>query len=154
MPARRGLSHAVVLLAMWLALASDAAAATQVRQQFFGANLAGEFLVGPDRRDTALAPMRAGGLSFGRSDAAWESESPSSYDGLVADLARNQLRWYPVLGYSASWAASVAGDRFSPPASDRDFADFARALAARYGAAGSFWESRPDLPRLPVIAYE
>jgi hypothetical protein len=71
----------------------------------------------------------------------------------VADLARAGLRWYPMLGYSTPWAVSVAGDLFSAPANDGDFAAFVGAFAARYGAGGSFWAAHPELPNLPTTVY-
>ena len=85
--------------------------------------------------------MRAGGLSFVRVDASWDGVEPvppiaghhvyvwAIYDLFVADLARNGLRWYPMVGYSAPWAASTLGDPFAPPAGDANFAAYAGALA-------------------------
>jgi hypothetical protein len=41
-----------------------------------------------------------------------------------------------------------------PPASDAAFAEFAGAAVLRYGPAGSFWASHPDVPFLPIHAWQ
>jgi hypothetical protein len=48
------------------------------------------------------------------------------------------------------WAASVAGQPFSPPRDPATYAAFLRALIGRYGPRGSFWSANPSLPRVPV----
>jgi hypothetical protein len=69
-------------------------------------------------------------------------------------LAKHRLRWFPVLDYSATWAASYPSDYHSPPTSNADFAAYAAAFATRYGRGGSFWAGHPELRPLPVTAYE
>ena len=132
---------------------------------FYGVNSGVRLLSDGAARPAAFAAMRAGGLSYVRVDASWGGVEPAPpvagahtfrwtiYDAFVADLARAGLRWYPMVGYSAEWAASTPGDPFSPPRDDADFAAFAAALARRYGSGGRFWSERPDLPRLPTTAY-
>jgi hypothetical protein len=112
-----------------------------------------------------MQAMQTGGLSFVRVDASWDGIEPAApvagahtyawekTDLFVAALARNSLRWYPMLGYSAPWASSVPGDPFAPPAGDADFASFVGAFAARYGTGGSFWTEHPELPQLPTTVY-
>ena len=147
------------------ACATATAAAATVPAGFYGVNSGGTLVNDAVARPAALRAMRAGGLSFVRGDASWGAVEPvppvggqhvyvwTVYDLFVADLARNGLRWYPMVGYSAPWAASTPGDPFAPPAGDADFAAYAGALARRYGAAGSFWAERPELPRLAVTTY-
>lgn len=161
----RVVSYALVVACVVLAFTAVAAGAATVPGDFYGVN-SGHTLVGDAAsRPAAFAAMRAGGLSFVRVDAPWGQIEPApptagvhtytwaTYDPFVADLARNGLRWYPMLGYSAPWSVSVAGDPFSPPAVDADFASFAAALASRYGSGGSFWAEHPELAQLPTTVY-
>jgi hypothetical protein len=61
-----------------------------------------------------------------------------------------------IVGYSAPWATSGPSgeDLFYPPRSAEEFARFSAAVADRYGEAGTFWGSRPDLPPVPLAAME
>jgi hypothetical protein len=115
-----------------------------------------------------LASMRAAGVDVVRADAIWGFAEPNApvlgvhtynwdrFDRLVGELARHNLRWYPTIDYGTPWAATVAGPRgwMSPPKNYADYADYVEAFARRYGSAGSFWATHPNLPRLPVAAYE
>ncbi|MDQ1679722.1 MAG: polysaccharide biosynthesis protein PslG, partial [Frankiaceae bacterium] len=161
----RAIAHAVVLACAFAAFATIDAGAAVVPGEFYGVNSGGTLLNDEAARPAALRAMHDGGLSFVRVDASWGGVEPAppvggvhayawaKYDGFVADLARNGLRWYPMLGYSAPWASSTPGDPFAPPAGDRDFAAFAAALAARYGSNGSFWAEHPELPARPTTVY-
>lgn len=161
----RALARAVVLACLAVACPAATAGAASVPAGFYGVNSGSTLVTDAAARPAALRAMRAGGLSFVRVDASWGGVEPTPpvagvhtyvwarYDLFVADLARNGLRWYPMVGYSTPWAASTPGDPFTPPAGDADFAAFAGALARRYGAAGSFWVQHPELARLPVTTY-
>jgi hypothetical protein len=161
----RALGHVLVLACLTLACTSAAASAAPVPDGFYGVNSGSTLVNDPIGRPAALQAMRAGGLSFVRVDASWGGVEPlppvagmhtyvwTLYDLFVADLARNGLRWYPAVAYSAPWASSESGDPFAPPADDGDFAAFAGALAARYGSQGSFWAAHPELPKLPMTTY-
>ncbi len=116
--------------------------------------------------DRHLSAVRADGITLARSDALWELAEPEppaggvhTYqwafdDGVAGALAAHDLRWLPILDYSAYWDASVAGGSHSAPRSPDGFAAFARAVAARYGAGGEFWRSHPELSAQPVDTYE
>jgi hypothetical protein len=171
MPAIRGrvcaraLSHALVLACAMLACATVSARGAAVPAEFYGVNSGAGLVDDPAQRPAAFQTMRAGGLSQVRVDASWSSIEPAApvagvhtyvwakYDLFVADLARNDLRWYPMLGYSAPWATSVTGNPFSAPEGDGAFASFVTAFAQRYGEAGSFWAEHPELPKLPTTVY-
>jgi hypothetical protein len=111
--------------------------------------------------------MQSGGLSLARIDARWLNVEPnpprsgqhtynwSMYDSIAQALAQHNLRWYPIVGYSTSWAGLASGDNSEiAPNHVGDFANFAWALARRYGRGGTFWSSHPSLPQLPVTSYE
>jgi hypothetical protein len=120
----------------------------------------------PQQIDAQLRAVRATGSTVARSDALWEATEPTAPaggvhrydwsfdDAIAAALARNGLRWLPIIDYSAPWAQSVPGVDHSPPSSTSDYAAYAGALAARYGAGGSFWRQHPNLASDPVDTYE
>lgn len=113
-----------------------------------------------------LQALRAAGATVARSDALWSAAEPSppaggahrfqwQFDDQIAGaLAAQGLRWLPIIDYSAGWALSQPGELHSPPSSVPDYAAFAAAFAARYGAGGAFWTAHPQLPALPVQTYE
>jgi hypothetical protein len=117
--------------------------------------------------DQQFATMSAKGVTEVRDDATWSVIEPRApgvggghiyhFGGVdygVSALARHHLTWLPILDYSTPWAASVAGDWRSPPASDAGFAAYAQAVAARYGDGGTFWQQNPQLPYEPVQTFE
>jgi len=120
----------------------------------------------PEQIDAQLAALQATGATVARSDALWEATEPAAPvngvhrydwafdDTIAAALTRHGLRWLPIIDYSAPWAQSIAGSDHSPPTSAADFAAYAGAFAARYGAGGSFWSARPELTGDPVDTFE
>jgi hypothetical protein len=120
----------------------------------------------PRQIDQQLGALRATGATVARSDALWEATEPAAPvggvhhyhwafdDAIATALAEHGLRWLAIIDYSAPWAQSVAGVDHSPPRSAGDYAAYAGALAARYGAGGSFWRAHPELPADPVGTYE
>jgi hypothetical protein len=73
---------------------------------------------------------------------------------MTRELAQRRMRWLPIVGYSALWAASVRGDELSAPTRPDLYAQYAAALVARYGPGGEFWRANADLPRVPVTTVE
>lgn len=119
-----------------------------------------------DQVNAELAALRATGATVARSDVLWEKVelSPpragvhhfdwSFDDNIAAALAANGLTWLPILDYAANWAKADPAQLHSPPRSPRDFADFARAFASRYGPGGAFWHAHPELTAQPVTTFE
>lgn len=115
--------------------------------------------------DSQLRALRATGATLARSDALWERAEPNppvagvtrfdwSFDDQIAGtLARQGLRWLPVIDYAPAWDGIVPG-LHSAPRLAQPFARFAAAFAARYGRQGTFWRSHPELTGLPVLDYE
>jgi hypothetical protein len=158
---RRGLVAGLTLLAL------HCAAPTAHADDMFGVSVNRVFNddFTPAHWDAPLAAVHDSGLRQARSDAFWMWAEPSPPDGgrhtyswtwLDAEakaLAQHDLRWLPILDYSAVWAASDP-DYHSPPASNDDYAAYARAFAGRYGRGGTFWSEHPELRPLPVTTYE
>jgi hypothetical protein len=116
--------------------------------------------------DAQLSALHATGATIARSDALWEASEPVAPSGgahhyewafddrIAGMLAQHELRWLPIIDYSAPWAESIPGQDHSAPSSAAGYAAYAGALAARYGPGGVFWRSHPALASLPVDAYE
>jgi hypothetical protein len=78
----------------------------------------------------------------------------SALDAIVATAAARGLDVLPVVLSTPGWAARRAGDPASPPRDPDTFGRFLAALADRYGLHGSLWAERPELPRMPVRAWQ
>ena len=78
----------------------------------------------------------------------------SALDAVIAGAAARGLQVLPVVQATPGWAATTPGDITSPPADPATFGRFVAALAGRYGPQGSLWAERPDLPRVPVRAWQ
>ncbi|MGI9184473.1 MAG: hypothetical protein ACR2GZ_05830 [Solirubrobacteraceae bacterium] len=138
-------------------------------QQEFGASV-NLLFNGPRVGDGVIAAqlraLRATGATVARTDALWEATEPTApvagvhhydwrFDDRIAGaLSAAGLRWLPILDYSAPWAQSIAGQDHSPPRSDAEYAAYAGAFAARYGAGGEFWRAHPQLTSEPVQTIE
>ena len=116
-------------------------------------------------RDAQLRRQRRTGVRLVRQTFDWKAieRRPSRfalarYDRFVADLARNRMRVLPVLFNPPRFRSSAppAGARRGtyPPRDAGAMGAFAAALVRRYGPHGSFWRARPELPRLPVRAWQ
>jgi hypothetical protein len=124
----------------------------------------------PEQLTRELDQIAQGGVGVVRRDASWGGSEPNAPDAATgehtyrwdatdttaATLAAHGLTWYPILDYSTPWASTVPGDPMSAPRPDTidDYAAYAAAFAARYGRNGAFWTEHPELPKLPVAAYE
>jgi polysaccharide biosynthesis protein PslG len=162
-------SRLVALLSLLTALAviAPGGASSAAPSQFAGVNVQGLFTYLPrEAWPRHLNEISASGIRVVRYDASWQAIEPlapragrhfyrwAAYDAVVSALARSGLRWYPVLDYSATWSTSRPPSLLAPPTDDADFAQFARAVAWRYGRGGTFWREHPELPALPVTSYE
>jgi hypothetical protein len=78
----------------------------------------------------------------------------TALDAVVAAAALRRLAMLPVVQSTPAWAARTPGDVTSPPRDPATYGRFLAALVARYGPRGSFWAERPDLPRLPIRAWQ
>ncbi|MGH2953671.1 MAG: hypothetical protein ACRDK9_06565 [Solirubrobacterales bacterium] len=115
--------------------------------------------------------MGAGGIDSARLIVSWAKveRSPGSYqwseiDRLVALASRAGITPLALLYGTPRWVVEDGVRRCEPAAcatlgpvsasATERFARFAGAAAARYGPRGAFWLFRPDLPKLPIRAWE
>jgi hypothetical protein len=79
-------------------------------------------------------------------------------DGYMADVAQRGITVLPILfnppGFRSSAPQQGALEGTDPPASNDDFAAFARAAVVRYGPEGTFWAANPGLPRQAIRAWQ
>lgn len=120
----------------------------------------------PSQLDPQLAAMKARGVTMVRSDAPWADVEPQppgpsgpnwlwgSLDAWVSQLAANHLTWQPIIDYGVKWANPSTCTWWCAPVSNDTYATFAAAVAARYGAGGSFWTQNPQLPYEPAQIFE
>jgi hypothetical protein len=105
--------------------------------------------------------MVGAGVESVRTAVRWYELQPAdappdftALDALVAAAAGRGLAVLPVVAGTPGWAAKVPGDITSPPADPASYGRFLTALVARYGPAGTLWAERPDLPRIPIRAWQ
>jgi hypothetical protein len=67
------------------------------------------------------------------------------------------MRVLPILMYPPRFRSaepSYDGGATYPPRDPRDMGAFAAALVRRYGPNGTYWSDHPDVPRLPISAWQ
>jgi hypothetical protein len=138
---------------------------THVPPGFFGLVAEETFPVARDQRERMLKSIADTGVRTLRQPFHWSHFEHRDgeydfgpYDLYVADAARHGIALMPVLTDPPSMHSTMPpGGRLYwsyPPNSNAAFAAFARALVGRYGPAGSFWSEHPEVPRLPIHAWQ
>jgi polysaccharide biosynthesis protein PslG len=146
-----------------LLAAPAAAGARQVPRGFIGTTMSGplldpEFDAAAETRLMARSGIEAVRVPIywrvAQPDAAGEPIDFGPSDSTVALAAARRFSILPVILQSPRWAAKDPSLLWSPPADPKAYARFAAALVGRYGPAGSFWDEHPELPRIPVRAWQ
>jgi hypothetical protein len=82
----------------------------------------------------------------------------SAYDSFVGSLAIRRMTVLPVLldppPFRSSAPKSGAATGTYPPRNYADMGDFAAILVRRYGPRGRFWRLHPELPKVPIRAWQ
>jgi len=172
---RRSMIALIVGVGAILALAAPADAyEPRVPDSFFGVSATELWSLTESnrdaKRDAQLDGMKAAGIDWARVEIGWpeiERNAPvagqHSYswaisDRLVTAFATRGMELMALPMATPGWAGTNAAScgRRSEVAGQHvaDYVAFAEAVAARYGARGSFWNARPELPRVPVTRYE
>jgi hypothetical protein len=157
MRARRMVRTALVALVVLLALAG--AADARVPTGFFGVTYDREITAAPAPvQAQQWARMRANGIQSVRVIFDWSVAQPSENgpigfrrtDVTVERAARRGLILLPCVLYAPAWARTDAGSGAAPPKDPARYADYLRALVARYGPRGTFWTEHPGVPKRPI----
>jgi hypothetical protein len=123
---------------------------------FYGVH-SGDPLPGNDE----LARLGDGGVGTLQVSFAWGSVQSGPfapynwryYDPVVRGAAENGVRVLATVYSTPTWVAQTPE---IPPLGSaiHGFENFTRAVVARYGNDGTFWEQHPDVPRLPITDWE
>ena len=168
----------VLAAALLAALVVPAAASARrsVPQSFMGVSLDATLLADEARLDGEMAGMARSGVESVRAVFAWNRAQPvpnfdhvppsersryvdvagvpTSFERTDAIVRRAVLLNHsvlPIVIRRPGWVATRRDDgSYSPPRSSVGFANYLRALVARYGPSGSYWTAHPELPRLPL----
>lgn len=104
---------------------------------------------------------RAAGITWIREDFAWSTLEPqrgrfdwTRTDALMRNAARLGVHVLAIATYAPGWASGHPESDKYPPTNPQDYAAFVRAVATRYGQAGTFWRANPRLPQVPLAAIE
>jgi polysaccharide biosynthesis protein PslG len=142
-------------------LAAAAPAVAGVPGGFVGVTSDDVFAGPEDYRTTNLSTQAAIGVQTIRQTFDWSTieRTPGVYDlsyhdRFVAKTAAHGIQVLPVLFNPPGFHRPSRGRATCPPRDNAAFAAFATALARRYGPAGSLWQERPDLPRMPIGAWQ
>jgi hypothetical protein len=118
-------------------------------------------LANPALFEREMPVMAKAGVSSLRMSFYWNQLEPKqgaldldTTDALVAAAAKNGLDVLPVVSGTPAWAKDNPYDVAAPPKDPRDYGGFLQALIKRYGPKGSLWKEQPDLPKLPIGAWQ
>jgi len=93
--------------------------------------------------------------SVERQSPYWSPPDWSDFDRSVALAAEYGMRVFPFVWGTPSWVAGRPGiEPVRTAWAGRAWASFLRQAVQRYGPYGSFWRENPELPFLPIHAWE
>lgn len=156
---------AALVVAGCVAAAAPAAEARRVAPlRFYGTNWDADIQrsASPPVWDREHARMATTGVETVRENFEWAHAQPtergpfdhSRTDVAVSSAAAHGIEVLPVVILAPAWARVDQTTTFSPPANPSDYATYLRELIRRYGPNGAFWAEHPELPRLPIRAYQ
>jgi hypothetical protein len=159
------MARAILLsLALMLVLAPAAAAAKRrVPQGFYGVTYDRGVATAPEGdQDTQNALMARSGVESARVVFSWAAAQPqpglapdlAETDAVVARMTRRGIRVLPVVINTPMWARRYPDQGGSPPLVTEDYLGYLRALIARYGPAGAFWNEHPELKTRPLREWQ
>jgi hypothetical protein len=140
-------------------------AAGRLRRDFFGMVAEDAFAHPGPYRDATLNQLARLGVGIVRQTFDWSAIEPApgrydftAYDSFVGSLAIRHMTVLPVLlnppRFLSSAPAVGAQPGTYPPRNYADLGTFAAVLARRYGPNGSFWRANPELPKVPIRAWQ
>jgi hypothetical protein len=140
-------------------------AAGRLRRDFFGMVSEDAFAHPGAYRDATLNQLARLGVGILRQTFDWAVIEPSrgrydftAYDSFVGSLAVRHMTVLPVLldppRFRSGAPAHGARPGTYPPRNYADMGAFAALLVRRYGPNGSFWSAHPELPKVPIRAWQ
>jgi hypothetical protein len=151
-------AFAVLILLLLLLAAPARAAERRVPQGWLGVTADGPMTSGEAGE---WSRMPAAGVETVRAAFRWPELQPgpgafdfTASDAIVAAAAQRGLPVLPVVQHVPAWVAVRPEDPLSPPNDPAAVQGLFAALVGRYGPDGSFWSQRPDLPRIPIRAWQ
>ena len=145
------LRRLVIATTLSICLAVPAGSHAAAPRAFYGV------IAANDPGQTELSRMSTGGVGTLRINLVWGAvqSGPAAvfdwthYDELIGNAARAGIRVLPTVYSSPPWSAV---HEYYPPSrrTRREYGNFVRAAAARYGRRGTFWTEHPDILRLPI----
>ena len=151
----------VLALALALAAAAPASADRKVPGGWLGVQADGPVVDAPAAFEGEWDQMAGAGVETVRLTFLWRTAQPAAgpidfaaTDGLVLSAARRHLEVLPNVWATPDWAAERPGDAASPPRDRAAYGRFLGALIGRYGPSGSLWAEHPDVPRIPIRAWQ
>ena len=162
---RRTILTLVAATAAATSLALPATAGARLPKEFFGLEPK-DVVAGKDAyRAEQLARQSAIGVRVMRVLFSWKAveQKPdqfraSIYDGLVGVAAQNGIRLLPILAdppaFRSSRPPGSLDGRMYPPVHFSDLGTFGAAMAERYGPFGTYWVEHPEIPKLPIRAWQ
>ena len=121
--------------------------------------------------DAHAAAMAEAGVEWVRLSTAWRGEEPNPpfegnhaydwtfLDGAIRTLATHRLPFALTLFTTPNWAVANVDDvaacgAASAPGDFGGLADYAAAIAGRYGKGGDFWQENADLDEVAIYGVE
>jgi hypothetical protein len=106
--------------------------------------------------------MRSAGVRVIRQAFHWDriERAPGEYDfeeydAYVEAVAGAGMELLPILYTPPLFRAPSGPERGTyPPDRPEDMGEFAEQLVRRYGPGGDFWSSNPDVPKVPIRAWQ
>lgn len=168
-----------LLLAVGGSLAVAAPApASPVPANFFGVMANGP-LLGPCDLPAETAVMKGAGVGTIRLPVEWSDLQPyatpgevpaadrSAFtivdgiptrfgptDAVVLAAARQRIDVLALVNKAPPWAEADPTRDFSPPRDSKAYGRFLQVLIGRYGPNGTLWGEHPEVPRVPVRAFQ
>jgi polysaccharide biosynthesis protein PslG len=118
-------------------------------------------------RPSSMAFLKKAGVGLMRQTFNWEflqhGQPPGELnwvwlDRFMSEASRHGISVLPILFNpppEITTRPPGGGERGAyPPRDPGAIGDFGARIAARYGTSGAFWNEHPELPRLPIRAYQ
>lgn len=119
-------------------------------------------------QEAALKAQADAGVGLLRQTFRWNEIEPRKddwafgmHDRLVASAAKAGIQILPIVFAVRPGAeqprkknVKLTGTTTRPPRDMDEFAQYAAVLVKRYGRGGSFWKEHPDVPAMPMTAWQ